>query len=157
MKKKTVIFLKVITYLVGIGLLIGMFVLFHLSNYTANMYPEFAYLKFPVLIGMYVSTIPFFYALFQTYKLLKFIEEDHAFSIDAVLSLKRIKLCAIAIIFMYFIGMIFLVTQSALHPSIALVGLAIIFVSCVIFYFAEVLQGIFKNAADIKEENDLTV
>lgn len=48
-------------------------------------------------------------------------------------------------------------SQSALHPGIAIIGFIIIFASVVIAVFAGVLQKLLRNALDIKSENDLTV
>ncbi len=48
-------------------------------------------------------------------------------------------------------------SQNALHPGIAIIGLTIIFTSVVIAVFTAVLQKLLKNVLDIKSENDLTV
>ena len=141
MKRGTTFFLKTTVFLIGIMiLLLSAFFLPWLASYTASMYPEFAYLQYPVLIGMYVTAIPFFFALYQALKLWK-----------------SIKYCAILISGLYVIGTIFLISQSSLHPSVAIIGFIIIFTSVVIAVFAAVLQKLFKNALVIKSENDLTV
>nr|WP_275583378.1 DUF2975 domain-containing protein [Bacillus pakistanensis] len=121
---------------------------------TAEMYPEYAYLRFPVLIG---TAIPFFLALYQALKLLSYIERNHAFSELAVNSLKHIKYCAMTIIALYIFGMLLLVSQNALHPSIGMIGLTIIFTAFVMLLFATVLQEPLRNELEIKSENDLTV
>lgn len=48
-------------------------------------------------------------------------------------------------------------SQNALHPGIAIIGLTIIFTSVVIAVFTAVLQKLLKNVLDIKSENDFTV
>ena len=121
------------------------------------MYPEFGYLKYPVLIGIYLTALPFFFALYQAFKLLRYIEGNLAFSASAVLALSRIKHCAAVIITIYGIGMVLLGSQSALHPGIAILGFVIIFTTMVIFLFTAVLQELLNNVITIKSENDLTV
>ncbi len=55
------------------------------------------------------------------------------------------------------VGAVYLFSQNALHPGIAIIGLTIIFTSVIIAVFPAVLQKLLKNALDIKSENDLTV
>ncbi|MBU6081774.1 DUF2975 domain-containing protein [Allobacillus halotolerans] len=158
MKRGTTFFLKTTVFLIGIMiLLLSAFFLPWLASYTASMYPEFAYLQYPVLIGMYVTAIPFFFALYQALKLLNYIDHGKAFTDQSLEALNSIKYCAILISGLYVIGTIFLISQSSLHPSVAIIGFIIIFTSVVIAVFAAVLQKLFKNALVIKSENDLTV
>ncbi len=158
MKRGSIIFLKAAVFTIGIvTLCLCLFALPQLASYTVEMYPEFGYLKYPVLIGVYLTALPFFFALYQAYKLLRYIESNLAFSASAVLGLSRIKLCAASIITLYGIGMVILASQSALHPGIAIIGFVIIFTTMVIFLFTAVLQELLKNVITIKSENDLTV
>lgn len=158
MKQGKITFLKVVVY--GIGVIIlscCIFVLPPLAKYTAEIYPEYAYLQYPVLIGLYLTAIPFFFALYQALKLLRLIEKNDAFSESAVKSLGLIKHCASLISVLYIVGMVFLGIQNALHPSIAIIGIIIFFASVVIMTFASVLQELLKNVIKIKLENDLTI
>ncbi len=158
MNRGSTIFLKIAVLLVGtIVFFLCVFFLPWLANDTANMYPEFAFLQYPVLLGLYVTTIPFFIALYQALKILKLIDHEAAFSESSVNILNFIKYCAITISILYVIGSILLMLQNALHPGIAIVGFIIIFASVVIAVFVGVLQKLLRNALDIKSENDLTV
>lgn len=158
MNRGSTIFLKITILLVGtIVFSLCVFFLPWLANDTANMYPEFAFLQYPVLLGLYVTTIPFFIALYQALKILKLIDHEAAFSESSVNILNFIKYCAITISILYVIGSILLMSQNALHPGIAIVGFIIIFASVVIAVFVGVLQKLLRNALDIKSENDLTV
>ena len=158
MKRGSTIFLKIAVFLIGVIVLsLCIFFLPWLANDTAEMFPEFAFLQYPVLLGLYLTTIPFFVALYQAIRLLKLIDNEDAFSESSVNSLNLIKHCAITISILYVIGSILLMSQSALHPGIAIIGFIIIFASVVIAVFAGVLQKLLRNALDIKSENDLTV
>lgn len=158
MKRGTTVFLKIAVFLIGITVLaLCIFWLPWLANDTAEMFPEFAFLQYLVLIGLYVTVIPFFLALYQALKLLNYIENNNAFSELSVKVLKYIKYCAITISILYLIGTIVLMSQNALHPGIAIIGLTIIFTSVVIAVFTAVLQKLLKNVLDIKSENDFTV
>lgn len=158
MKKSSTIILKSAIFFIGfIILALCIFLLPWLANYTVEMYPVFAFLQYPVLIGLYVTTIPFYVALHQALRLLKLIDNEDAFSESSVNSLKLIKYCAITISILYVLGAIFLLSQNALHPGIAIIGFIIFFASAVVVVFAGVLQKLLRNALDIKSENDLTV
>lgn len=158
MKRGSTIFLKIAVLLIGVTVLsLCIFFLPWLANDTAEMFPEFAFLQYPVLLGLYLTTIPFFVALYQAIRLLKLIDNEDAFSESSVNSLNLIKYCAVTISILYVIGSILLMSQSALHPGIVIIGFIIFFASVVIAVFAGVLQKILRNALDIKSENDLTV
>lgn len=158
MKRGTITFLKLAIFIIGISvLMLCIFWLPWMAGSAAEMNPEYAYLKYPVLIGLYITAIPFFLALYQSLKLLIFIQSQNAFSELAVGSLKQIKYCAITIIILYVIGIFFLVSQKALHPGIAILGVAILFAAFIISVFTAVLQELLRNALEIKSENELTV
>ena len=157
MKRET-LFLKVAVILIGIPILgLCIFGLPSIANEAAEHYP--AYLLYPVLIGMYAAAIPFFFALYQTLKLLSYIDKNKAFSELSVNALKNIKYCAITISILYagLIPLLAPMAQADDAPGLVALGLVITFASIVVAVFAAVLQKLLKNAIDIKSENDLTV
>lgn len=160
MKRSSTIFLKIAVYLVGTPVLAVCIV--GLSRFDPNSpywdLPELANLQYPLLIGMYLAMIPFFYALYQTLKLLSYIDKNEAFSEYAVKALKNIKYSAITISILYVLEtpLLYLLTVADDAPGI-LIGLVVIFASIVIAVFAAVLQKLLQEAIDIKSENDLIV
>lgn len=120
--------------------------------------PEVGYYR-PILIGLYIPAIPFFFALYHGLKLLGYIDTNKAFSELSVKSLKNIKFCAIMISALFAAGMpyIFYAAQSDDAPGVAAIGFIIVFASVVIATFAAVLQKLLQDALDIKAENELTV
>lgn len=158
MKRGTTSFLKIAVLIIGIVVLsLCIFALPSLASDAAKMNPEFSHLQYPILFGLYLTVIPFFFALYQAVKLLGYIESNQAFSELAVHALNRIKHSAGVIIILYIIGMVILVFENALHPSIGIIGIVITFATFVILIFTAVLQELLKNALKIKLENDLTV
>ena len=158
MNRGTTTFLKVSVILIGIIVLsLSMFWLPRLADEAAVIAPDLAYLQYLVLVGLYVTTIPFFFALYQALKLLTFIDNNNAFSNLSVKALKNITYCAMTISVLYVIGGLFLLLQNALHPGIAIMGFTIIFASTIIAVFASTLEKLLNNAIDMKFENDLTV
>lgn len=153
-------FLKFVVVLMGLPVVaLCIFLLPGLSEYVADITPEFSYTKYLFLIGMYATALVFFYALYQTLKLLTYIDKNKAFSDLSVRSLKNIKYCAITISILYVaeLPIIYLIADADDAPGVMLIGLVITFASMVIAVFAAVLQKLLKHAIDIKSENDLTV
>ncbi|MBY0147467.1 DUF2975 domain-containing protein [Neobacillus niacini] len=158
MKRGTTLFLKMAVILIGIPVLaLGIFGVTWLTKNPAN--PEYAHILYPIVIGMYVSVIPFFGALVQAFKLLGYIDRNQAFSELSVKALKNIKFCAITISVVYAIVLpfVFMVAELDDAPGLVIVGMVPIFASMVIAVFAAVLQRLLQEAIDIKSENDLTV
>jgi hypothetical protein len=113
----------------------------------------------PVLAGLYIPAVPFFFALYQALKLLGYIDKNQAFSDASIRTLKYIKYCALAISGLFVLGMpyIFHVADKDDAPGVVAIALVIAGASFVIATFAAVLQKLLQNAKDIKAENDLTV
>jgi len=130
-----------------------------LAKEAAESNSESAYVLYGFLTVMYLSAIPFFFALYQAFKLLNYIDRNEAFSELSVQALKKIKYCAIAISILYVPGLPFFYIAAELEdaPGIMLIGLGIIFASTIIAVFAALLQKLLKAAIDIKSENDLTI
>lgn len=113
----------------------------------------------PIVLGMYVAAIPFFFAIYQALKLLGCIDQNKAFSAASVQALNNIKYAALAISGLFTLGMpyIFYVADKDDAPGVAAIGFIIIGASCVIATFSAVLRKLIQNGVDIKSENDLTV
>lgn len=98
MEKVTTLFLKIAVILLGVPiLLLCIFLVPELGKEAGKMPPEFAFFQYWVYIVFYGSTIPFYYALYQAFKLLRYIDKNKAFSDLSVAALKKIKYCAIMI------------------------------------------------------------
>lgn len=158
LKHGSTIFLKVVVFLIGIAVLaLCIFLLPLIANELAEDFS--AYSVYPVIIGWYATAIPFFFALYQTLRLLSHIDNNKAFSDLSVNALKYIKYCAITMSILYATGMPFLYHIADVEdaPGIILLGMIITSAPIVIAVFAAVLQKLLKNAIEIKSENDLTV
>ncbi|KAA0774981.1 MULTISPECIES: DUF2975 domain-containing protein [Bacillus] len=160
MNQGSTLFLKTAIILIGIPVFaLCIFLIPNIGNYTADLYPDIAYIKYLVLINLYATVIPFYFALYQAFKLVSYIDKGNAFSKLSVRALKKIKQCAITISVLYVVGMplFYLVAERDDAPGIIIIGMILIFSSMVIAVFAAVLQRLLKDAIDIKSENDLTV
>jgi hypothetical protein len=159
MKRET-IFLKLAVILMGFPVLaLCIFLVPEIANFAAELFPDWAYMKYLVFIDLYATALPFYFALYQAFKLLSYIDKNKAFSELSVTALRNIRNCAIAISSLYVLGMplFYLMAEGDDAPGIILIGMAMIFAPMVIVVFAAVLEKLLQNAIDIKSENDLTV
>ncbi|KMJ57191.1 membrane protein [Bacillus sp. LL01] len=158
MKQGSTLFLKIAVFLIGTPVftlcIVGLFSL--MKNPVST---DYVYILYPIVTGMFLTTIPFYFALYQALKLLGYIDKNEAFSQFSVEALKKIKLCAIAISCVYVVIMpfIFLLADKDDAPGALIIGMVPIFASIVIAVFSAVLQKLLQVAIDIKSENDLTV
>jgi hypothetical protein len=158
MKHGSTLFLKIAVFLIGTPVLaLCIFGLPWLANNPVN--PDYAHALYPILIGMYVSAIPFYIALYQAFKLLSYIDKNQAFSELSVKALKNIKFCAMTIsgLYVVILPFVYLVAELDDAPGLIIIGMVPIFASMVIAVFAAVLQRLLQEAIDIKSENDLIV
>ncbi|MFE5320768.1 DUF2975 domain-containing protein [Paenibacillus sp. NPDC056579] len=160
MKQGSTLFLKAALILIAIPVLaLCIFAVPEIGNFAVELYPDSPYLKYLVLIDLYATAVPFYIALYQSFKLLGYIDKSNAFSDLSVQALKKIKYCAITFSGLYVLGMplLYLIAERDDAPGIIVIGMVLIFASLVIAVFAAVLQRLLKEAIDIKSENDLTV
>ncbi|MBT2744256.1 DUF2975 domain-containing protein [Bacillus sp. ISL-77] len=159
MKQVTTFFLKIAVIFIGIPVLaFCIFLVPKFGNFAGELYPGIAYMKSLVLIDIYAAAIPFYFALYQAFKLLSYIDKNQAFSELSVKALKNIKCCAITISGLYVLGLpLFRFIAKKVDPPIGFIAIIIIFASLVIAVFAAILQRLLQEAINIKSENDLTV
>jgi hypothetical protein len=152
MKKASTLFLRTVVILLGLAVLAFCAITVPMVWGDAGGYR-------PILIGMCVAAMPFFVALYQTMKLLTYIDQGTAFSDTSVRALSIIRRCGIVISFLYAAGMpyIYRVADMDDAPGVILVGAVIVGASAATAVFSAVLQKLLRNAIDIKKENDLVV
>ena len=153
MKEGSTLFLKSVIYLIGLVVL-GICVIIGGVTISGN-----AGMYLPMLAIMFITAIPFFFALYQGLLLLRYIDNNTAFSESSVTAIKNIKYCAFTISTIYAAGMPFVIriAEKDDAPGAVFIGLVIAFAFLVTGVFAAVLQKLLQNAIDIKSENDLTV
>lgn len=160
MKPSSTLFLKVALVLIGLPILAFCLIwLPGLADIITDKSPGLFYLRYPFLIGVYLSAIAFFFALYQAYRLLSYIDTNQAFSALSVAALKNIKYCAITISAIYaaILPLFYLIAEKDDAPGVIVLGLVMSFAALVVAVFAAVLQKLLTDAIEIKSENDLTV
>lgn len=160
MKRGSTGFLRFVIFLVGgIVLALCVFALPEMWKGGSEEFPAAGNAVFLIMIGMYITAVPFFIALWQTLKLLSYIDQNKTFSDLSVQALRLIKYCAIVISAFYVGGVPLLlpIAEADDAPGLMLIGAAIACIPIAVAVFAAVLEKLLQNAIDIKSENDLTV
>lgn len=158
MKQGSTLFLKLAIIVIGSPVLVlCIWGLYWLISNPSN--PQYAYILYPIIIGIYVSAIPFYIALYNAFRLLTYIDKSKAFSQSSVKALNNIKYCAITISALYtlLIPFVYILADKDDAPGAIIIGMLPIFASMVISVFAAVLQRLLQEAINIKSENDFTI
>lgn len=147
------LFLRGVIYCIGLAAL-GVCVIIAGVSLSGN-----AGMFLPVLGLIFLSSLPFFYALYNGLLLLRYIDKNIAFSELSVKAIRAIKLAAFSISVLYAAGMpiIMYVAEKDDAPGVVLLGLIFIFATLIVGVFAAVLEKLLHNAIELKSENDLTV
>jgi hypothetical protein len=160
MNRGSTLFLR--AALVGMGAIILALCIFALPALWAGVadeYPDHTYVFYTILSGLYVAAIPFYGALYQAGRLLNLIDAGQAFTIHAVRALRRIATSATIIsgIFTLLLPFFYMWADGDDAPGLLVFALFLVLAPCTIAVFAAVMQRLFKEAIDIKSENELTV
>lgn len=158
MERGTTLILRATVVLIGLLVLAFCAILLpEITKEAADYFPT--HLVYPVVILIYAAAIPFYVGLYQSLRLLRYIDQYNAFSDFAVTALKQIKYCAFTVCALYAACTPFLLYMADFDdaPGLLAIGIVISFAAFVVAVFAAVLQKLLKSAIEIKEENDLTV
>jgi|SRR3989344_2187683 len=147
------IFLRATIFVIGASVLaLCIFALPSAWKGGSAEFPTASRSVFLIVIGLYVTAIPFFIALWQALKLLQLIDTNKAFSDLSVAALKKIKYCAIVIGVLYLGGvpLLFPIADADDAPGLVVIGFAIACVPIIVAVFAAVLQKLVQGVVDMK-------
>ena len=150
MNRAPIFFLRIVVLLIGIGALAWLLWEPHIEGRNAHATLFAIYFKDPFLAYAYVASIPFFVALYQTFKVLGYAGQDKVFSQASVKALRTIKFCALAIIAFVVAGefIFILFNNSDDRAGGVFMGILIAFDSIVVAATAAMFEGILRNAVD---------
>jgi len=142
--------------LIGI-MALAIMIRFPLTEGRAENLDLFNIYSDPFILYGYAASIPFFIALYKTFKLLGYIGQNKAFSLNSVKTLSSIKYCAIALsIFIVMAGLYIRIFHNKDDDPAGFLAMCIVttFVSLVVATAAAVFEKILQNGMDIKSENE---
>ena len=146
MKRSSTIFLQIVIVLIGIGALALLLWEPRIEGVNAHATNFEIYFKDPFLVLVYIGSIPFFVALYQAFKVLRYAGQNKVFSPEAVKALRTIKYCALVIIGFVVVEEIFIMLNHGNDDPAGgvFMGILITFGSIVIATAAAVFEGILR-------------
>lgn len=159
MKRISIVFLQAVIVLICI-IALALLIWFPQAEGRAKNLDVFSIYTDPFILYGYASSIAFFVALYNAFRLLGYIGQNKVFSSYSVKALKNIKYCAIITAILIIMAGLYI--NIAHHKDDDPAGFtAICFVTCfasvVVATAAAIFEKILQNAVDMKSENDLTI
>ena len=151
-------FLKSFISMVGLVVLgLMVFWLPSVARDMANLNPEYAYLKYPLFLGICGSAIPFYVGVYHSIQLLNVILTEQIWTEKSRNHFKVIANSAKTVIIFYLIGMVILFMNQALHPALLLVSTVVILISFAISTCSLLLSEILLKGILLKYESEWIV
>ena len=158
MKRGSILFLRAVILLVGVAVLAGLLWEPQVEGRNVNADLVTIYFRDPFLAYVYVGSLPFFFGLYQGFKLLGYVGQGQAISPAAVEALRHITYCALAVIgFIVGAEAYILLGVSDDRAGGVAMGIFISFACVVTAAAAVVLERVLQSAVDLMAEHDLTV
>lgn len=159
MEQKTLAkWLKVI--LIGVticGLIVFFVIVPEIGKTTIEDWPEFSNRFWPWLIFSWLFAIPCFIIVYFCWKIVDNIGNDKSFASENADYFKWISLLAGCDSRFLFVGNVILMLMNMNHAGVILRSLLIVFIGIAVTIAAATLSHLVKKAADLQQENELTI
>lgn len=163
MNNKEMKVLRAIVLIVGLMVLVfEIFALLPLAGIYVAKYPVYETLKMPVLIFLYVTSVPFYVAIAQALKICTAVINDKPFSKENVRSFTIAKYCAVPELVLYVLAAFGLyyytaVVKGQVLPMAVIIASVIAFCALIMSIACSVLVELLKKAIYMQEENEMTI
>lgn len=160
MPKGSTLFLRAVLIIMAVVVLGALIALPPMEGRAVNL-SAFEIYTNPLIVYGYLSSLCFFFGLYQAYKLLDLIDQNKAFSLETIQRLKRIKYASVLLIVLI-VGAVtyihFVAAADGDDPAgPTMLGFIISASLSVVAATAAIGQKLVQNALELKSENDLTV
>lgn len=122
-----------------------------------STYPEYAYMTLPCEIFLWVSAALFLWALVIAWVIAGNIAAGESFTLKNADLLRQISYLAFAECILYAAFAVVLFCLGLLHPSILLLGVVMCSIGVCAAVVCAALSRLTEKAAQIREENELTI
>lgn len=139
------------------GALIYLYIIPILGRDLVDARPEYTSWYFPWLAVVLVSAIPCYWGLYFGWKISTEIGKDNSFSMENAEYLKNISiLAALDSLYFFAANVVFMVINMN-HPGVFLISLIVVFIGVAVTVAAAALSHLVRKAAEIQQENELTI
>ncbi|MDT2703713.1 DUF2975 domain-containing protein [Enterococcus dongliensis] len=131
-------------------------VVFSIQFFSEEIRPFFVSCLF---VSFIVSVLLGFRVLFLLAKMLRYIKKSEAFSMKTLKVVSAIKktILLISIAFLGILPFFYTVADRQDAPGILVIGFALVLLPFTAFIFSQIVEELFKNAAELKTDNELTI
>ncbi|MDT2674814.1 DUF2975 domain-containing protein [Enterococcus dongliensis] len=152
---KKVNFLNAALVLISL-LVVFITVIFSIQFFSEEIRPFFVSCLF---VSFIVSVLLGFRVLFLLAKILRYIKKSEAFSMKTLKVVSAIKktILLISIAFLGILPFFYTVADRQDAPGILVIGFALVLLPFTAFIFSQIVEELFKNAAELKTDNELTI
>lgn len=152
---KKVNFLNAALVLISL-LVVFITVIFSIQFFSEEIRPFFVSCLF---VSFIVSVLLGFRVLFLLAKMLRYIKKSEAFSMKTLKVVSAIKktILLISIAFLGILPFFYTVADRQDAPGILVIGFALVLLPFTAFIFSQIVEELFKNAAELKTDNELTI
>lgn len=152
---KKVNFLNAALVLISL-LVVFITVIFSIQFFSEEIRPFFVSCLF---VSFIVSVLLGFRVLFLLAKMLRYIKKSEAFSMKTLKVVSAIKktILLISIVFLGILPFFYTVADRQDAPGILVIGFALVLLPFTAFIFSQIVEELFKNAAELKTDNELTI
>lgn len=119
--------------------------------------PEFSDWYYLWLAVLWLAAVPCYLVLYNGWKITVEIGRDHSFSMDNAIYLKRISMLAIGDTAYFFLVNLVLFFLNKNHPGILIASLFVDFAGVAAAVVSAVLSHLVQKAAELQQENELTI
>lgn len=150
--------LKVMILGVGVcGLVVYAYIFPMFGQSLIWQHPELDGWFYPWLIFLWITGVPCYVALGLAWRIAVHIGRDESFSFANARLLKWISALAAGDAMFFFFGNVLYLVVGMNHPGIVIVSLIVVFFGIAISVAASVLSRLVRKAAELQEQNDLTI
>lgn len=156
--EKTSLSLKITTITTGLlGAVFYVWALPSVGKFIAELSPEFAGAYYPWLILFWITAIPCYTALVLLWKIIKSIDTDELFRKVNADRFRMVARLAFADVVIFMAANVLFLFLNFNHPSILIASAFVCIVGVAFGICMKAMAGFFDKAADLQEENDLTI
>lgn len=139
------------------GAFIYLYIIPILGRDLADARPEYTSWYFPWLAVVLVSAIPCYWGLYFGWKISTEIGKDNSFSMENAEYLKNISILAALDSLYFFVANVVFMVIDMNHPGVFLISLIVVFIGVAVTVAAAALSHLVRKAAEIQQENELTI